>query len=806
MFPRWGGQKSGARAFNILAAGQLFRLSTENLTVWPIPMKKLIPNKFSIAWLGAFSLAFALTTLAERSPGGLNDYLGPLFKFAGTASTPIVRAPTHEISPAALLAQWNQIAVDASGLDHTPVPPGDTRIFGEQIGPGRSSRALAIVHIAIFDAVTGVLGGYDSFTNIAPAKNASLAAAIAQAAHDTLVAVFPSQKANFDQALAVDLSELADNQAKTDGIDLGQRAAAAILALTANDGSAHAEPRLGLQFFPSNAPGKWRQDPISQIPVALGAFWSQVTPLVMQSATQFRVPPPPAMESPEYMAAYNEVKFLGGDGVFTPTSRTADQTEIGIYWAYDGTPSLCAPPRLYNQITMKIAQQKGTASNPLELARLLALVNVSMADAGIAIWESKFFYQVWRPVTGIRESDLGTGPSGLGDGNPTTIGDPTFKPLGAPASNLTGPNFTPPFPAYPSGHAGFGGALFQTLRRYYHTDDIAFTFTSDEFDGKTLDNAGKARALRPRSFTNLSQAEEENGQSRIYLGIHWSFDKTEGITQGRKIADYVYDTAFGGKQSPLLNLSTRMRVLTGERVLISGFIITGTEPKRIALRAIGPSLAGSGLGNLLADPVLELRRADGSTITTNDGWQNDPAAAELTSNGIAPSNSKEAATIQTLAPGAYTAIVNGTNGSSGMGLVELYDLSPNASSLVANISTRGFVDTGDNVLIGGFIVGPGSSGRVAVRAMGPSLSNAGIAGALADPLLEIHDHNGSLMKTNDNWQTDPSASEIQSAGLAPANANEAAMLSPLTPGMYTAIVRGQGSTSGVGLVEAYNLP
>ena len=249
-----------------------------------------------------------------------------------------------------------------------------------------------------------------------------------------------------------------------------------------------------------------------------------------------------------------------------------------------------------------------------------------------------------------------------------------------------------------------------------------------------------------------------------------------------------------------------MRVLTGERVLISGFIITGADPKRIALRAIGPSLAGSGLSGLLADPVLELRAADGSIIATNDNWQTDPAASELSANGIAPANNQEAATIQTLAPGSYTAIVRGSNNSTGMGLIELYDLSPAANSLVANISTRGFVDTGDNVLIGGFIVGPGSSGRVAVRAMGPSLTNAGISDALANPFLEIHDNNGALMKTNDDWQTDPSASEIQSAGLAPANANEAAMLSPLTPGLYTAIVRGQGSSTGVALVEAYNLP
>jgi len=167
-----------------------------------------------------------------------------------------------------------------------------------------------------------------------------------------------------------------------------------------------------------------------------------------------------------------------------------------------------------------------------------------MADAGIAIWESKYYYQFWRPVTGIREADVGTGPTGLGDSNPDTTCDPAFMPLGAPASNLEGPNFTPPFPSYPSGHGGFGGALFQTLRTVFGTDDIAFTFVSDEFNGVTQDNGGNVRPLIPRSFTSLSQAEEENGQSRIYLGIHWRFDKTEAIAQGRQVADYVFTHSF----------------------------------------------------------------------------------------------------------------------------------------------------------------------------------------------------------------------------------------------------------------------
>jgi hypothetical protein len=373
-------------------------------------------------------------------------------------------------------------------------------------------------------------------------------AAISQAAHDTLVALFPAQTSSFDGWLAEDLAGLNNKDAKANGIDLGQRAAGAILALRAKDGSEHPEPLMNIEFIPSDLPGYWRQDPISLIPLALGAHWGECLPFVLQSSSQFRAPPPPAMDSPDYTAAYDEAKRLGGDGVATPTERTADQTLAGIFWAYDGTPSLCAPPRLYNQITVHIADQMRT--DGIELARLLALVNVAMADAGMAIWESKFHYNFWRPIAGIRESDPGTGPTGAGDGNAATIGDPTWTPLGAPASNLEGPNFTPPFPSYPSGHAGFGGALFQTLRRFYGTDNIAFTFVSDELNGVTRDNRGNVRPLLARSFSSLSEAEEENGQSRIYLGIHWKFDKTESIALGRSVADYVFTNTFVALHPP----------------------------------------------------------------------------------------------------------------------------------------------------------------------------------------------------------------------------------------------------------------
>ena len=505
--------------------------------------------------LRAVSIVLLFSAASPSSADGFNgafrDALGPRFEaVANLRITPARRDNASPIDPGATLRYWNQIAINASGLDHTPLSSGESRVFGEQFGPGRSSRAMAIVHIAMFDAVNAIAGGYQSYTSISPATpDTAMNAAIAQAAHDTLIALYPSQRASFDALLVDDLGHmLPRSRLLSNGAALGARAAAAILALRADDGSQQPESRIGIEYVAGPAAGDWRQDPIGLSPLALGYHWGAVKPFVLQSSDQFRVPPPPAMTSADYAAAYAEVKRVGGDGIVTPTSRTLDQTEIGIYWAYDGTPALCAPPRLYNQITAAIADRMGTGA--VDLARLLALVNVAMADAGTAIWESKYFYDFWRPVTGVREADVGTGPSGSGDGNAATIGDPSFTPLGAPASNLHGPNFTPPFPSYPSGHAGFGGALFETLRNFYHNDAIAFTFVSDELNGATLDHEGNTRPLVPRSFTSLSEAEEENGQSRIYLGIHWSFDKTAGITQGRQVADYVFANAFTRQARP----------------------------------------------------------------------------------------------------------------------------------------------------------------------------------------------------------------------------------------------------------------
>ncbi len=488
-------------------------------------------------------LALAATAGAE-TPRTEHGYLGPQFE-SRPSSVPAPQSVRARRFAAAsdTLRYWNRIAVDASGLDHTPPAAGENRLFGEQLGPGRASRAMAIVHIAMFDAVNAIVGGYHGYTGIGGApRGASMDAAIAKAAHDTLIAVFPSQRRAFDALYAEDLKQMGGHGiSKLQGIWAGRSAAAAILAMRGHDGSAGDDPLMGTEWETREEPGHWRQDPIGQSPIALGAKWGKVRPFVLRSGSQFRVSPPPPMESARYTRAFNEAKSFGGDGITTPTERTDEQTQIGIYWAYDGTPSLCAPPRLYNQIVATISAR---SDNVVELARLFALVNVALADAGIAIWESKYHYDFWRPVTGIREADEGTGPTGAGDGNPATFGDPTFVPLGSPASNLSGPNFTPPFPTYPSGHAGFGGALFQILRRFYGTDRLAFTLVSDELNGVTVDHEGQVRPYAPRSFSSFSEAEEENGQSRIYLGIHWEFDKTAAIVQGRRVGNYVYNHAF----------------------------------------------------------------------------------------------------------------------------------------------------------------------------------------------------------------------------------------------------------------------
>ena len=287
------------------------------------------------------------------------------------------------------------------------------------------------------------------------------------------------------------------------------------------------------------------------------------------------------------------------------------------------------------------------------------------------------------------------------------------------------------------------------------------------------------------------------------------------VAGGAAVFGQVFNSAqlyIGGGTPPpiLLNISTRMRVLTDDKVLIAGFIITGTDLKRVLIRGIGPSL--NGFGTTLLDPTLELHQG-AATIATNDNWKMRPDGtsqqADIEATTIPPANDLESAILMTLSPGTYTAILAGKNGGTGVGLVEVYDLGQAANSKLANISTRGFVDTGNNVMIGGLIVGGGSGGgtaRVIVRALGPSVP---VAGALGDPTLELRDGSGTLRDSNDNWKLRPDGSsqqaEIEATGIAPTNNFESALLQTLPAGNYTAIVRGKNNTTGIGLVESYNL-
>lgn len=424
------------------------------------------------------------------------------------------------------ILEWNEIALECTKQDHS-----GTYGLPLQGGPTRAARALAIVHVAMFDAANAHRRQYESYlTSGVKLSRKAMIAAVAQAAHDTLVALYPDQRELFDEHLEASLAGIG-RAARRRGVSIGKQVARTVLDLRRDDGADLRE-----SYVYGDNPGEHRSDPLNPDQIVLSSRWGEVIPFGIRSIDDFPVPPPPELTSAEYAAAFEKVKALGAvDSV----ERTPEQTEIGIFWGYDGTPGLGPPLRLYNQAVRTIALQRGNTIE--ENARLFALVNVAMADASICCWGAKYQYNFWRPVVAIREADEGTGPTGLGDGNDATQGDPEWEPLGAPASNQSGRNFTPPFPSYPSGHATFGAAVFRTLERFYGTDNISFRLASDEFNGITTDSQGVVRPVRVRRYDSFSQASEENAASRIFLGVHWSFDATVGLEQGAAIADYVYE-------------------------------------------------------------------------------------------------------------------------------------------------------------------------------------------------------------------------------------------------------------------------
>jgi len=295
-----------------------------------------------------------------------------------------------------------------------------------------------------------------------------------------------------------------------------------------------------------------------------------------------------------------------------------------------------------------------------------------------------------------------------------------------------------------------------------------------------------------------------------------------GVSYGSHSFDvYRAPTPSPTPASQLGNISTRAFVQTGDNAMIGGFIVQGAEPKRVIIRAIGPELTQYGVPDPLANPTLELHDGAGALIASNDNWQRTIIGGIITgdqrrdirNSGHAPGDGRESAIIADLPGGNYTAIVRGVNDTAGVALVEVYDLSPETNSILANLSTRSFVQTGDNVMIGGFIVQGTAAKRVIVRAIGPELTQYGVPNILSDPTLELHDHAGALIASNDNWQhtiiggviTANQVADIQNSGHAPTAPTESAIIAELQPGNYTAIVRGVNDTTGVGLVEVYDL-
>jgi len=305
--------------------------------------------------------------------------------------------------------------------------------------------------------------------------------------------------------------------------------------------------------------------------------------------------------------------------------------------------------------------------------------------------------------------------------------------------------------------------------------------------------------------SSFSHTFPDPGSFAYYCSVHGTCCNMIGTVNVVAPSPTPSPTPRPPSEAQLLNISTRMRVQTGDNVLIGGFIVTGNDAKKVILRAIGPSLTQFGVVDALADPVLELHGSDGSLITSNDNWK-ETQESEIDATGLAPQGDLEPAIIATLDPDAYTAIMSGKDGTSGVGLVEGYDLDQAADSQLANISTRGFVETESNVMIGGFILGSGSgTTNILVRAIGPSLTLVGVSDALADPTLELHDANGALIMSNDNWKESQEA-EIESSGLAPQDDLESAVLVTVATNAYTAIVVGKDGGTGVALVEVYRMP
>jgi membrane-associated phospholipid phosphatase len=405
---------------------------------------------------------------------GLSKPLVPLFLLA-------VALPLR----ADVVTDWNQTALNAIKADKTTPP--------------QASRNLAILHIAIYDAVNGVNRTHQPYlVRKKSHPQASADAAAAAAGHVALVALYPAQQALFDARYATLIGAIPAGKGRNYGIAWGEQVANEILQARANDGSTNV-----VIYTPGVGPGLWQQTLPAFAP-ALLPQWPNVTPFAMTEGAQFRPPPPPALSSGPYAFDLNLTKSLGSA---TSATRTPDQTAIARFWG-DGAGTV-TPPGHWNVIAQDIAAQLGNTMP--QNARLFALLNIAEADAAICSWDAKYAYNYWRPVTAIRAADT--------DGNPATDPDPTWTPLLG----------TPPFPEYTSGHSTFSGAAATVLARFFGNDQIAFTTASEDLPGVT------------RSFSSFWDAAYEAGLSRIFGGIHYMAANVQGLSCGTQIGTLVAD-------------------------------------------------------------------------------------------------------------------------------------------------------------------------------------------------------------------------------------------------------------------------
>jgi len=456
---------------------------------------------------------------------------------------------------------WNQVALECNRVDHTG--PAAAR---HQRGPTLSSRALAIVHIAMHDAYVLARAGLGSPVALndaylppaqRPAFSAAVgadvgrnaAAAAASASVAALLDLYPAQARTLNSRFDAFCAQWGADDA---GHRFGRAVAQAVLALRRDDG---AQAPSG-NHRDSPAPGRHREDPLNGGQGFVGPLHGFTRPFAVSGFHALAAPP--ALGSAPYLADLTEVAAKGAAHGSGGVTRTADETLQGLYWAYDGPEQIGTPPRLYNQVLREVARTKGLSTE--QMARLFLLANVAMGDAGVLAWFYKYHYDVWRPVVGIREHDLGMGPAAVSGTNPVAPPcDPFWLPLGAPRTNSTEERvrtFTPPFPAYPSGHATFGAAAFHAARLYLRslglaqiaadgTDDIAFDFVSDELDGRSIGADNTVRTRHMRRFTGLHQAIYENSVSRVFLGVHWRFDGTTGHNAVQMLANAATDNIGG---------------------------------------------------------------------------------------------------------------------------------------------------------------------------------------------------------------------------------------------------------------------